>query len=151
MILIIDNYDSFVYNLAQYIGELGREPLVCRNDSVTIDEIKEMNPSVNYDLQKYHPESWKILAEYRHNHVFDQIKLNMIEGIKQGLYRDDLNIDLISTFYLFRTEKAMDDNFFQMKDYSFEEIFNTMFIYHIRAIANEKDLNIWMKKLKTKN
>ena len=45
MILIIDNYDSFVYNLAQYIGELGGEPLVFRNDAITISEIEKLNPS----------------------------------------------------------------------------------------------------------
>ncbi len=45
MILIIDNYDSFVYNLAQYIGELGKEPIVYRNDALTLKQIIEMNPS----------------------------------------------------------------------------------------------------------
>ena len=45
MILIIDNYDSFVYNLAQYIGELGWEPVVFRNDQVTLEDIKAAAPS----------------------------------------------------------------------------------------------------------
>jgi len=45
MIVVIDNYDSFVYNLAQYIGELGREPLVFRNDRITINKIKQLQPS----------------------------------------------------------------------------------------------------------
>ncbi len=45
MILIIDNYDSFVYNLAQYLGELGAEPVVYRNDRITITEIARLNPS----------------------------------------------------------------------------------------------------------
>ena len=45
MILIIDNYDSFVYNLAQYIGELGWEPLVYRNDGITLEEIEALSPS----------------------------------------------------------------------------------------------------------
>ena len=45
MILVIDNYDSFVYNLAQYLGELGRDPVVCRNDAVSIAEIKRLAPS----------------------------------------------------------------------------------------------------------
>jgi len=45
MILIIDNYDSFVYNLAQYIGELGWEPVVYRNDQVTLEEIDVLSPS----------------------------------------------------------------------------------------------------------
>jgi len=45
MILIIDNYDSFVYNLAQYIGELGGEPVVFRNDQISLGEIEELSPS----------------------------------------------------------------------------------------------------------
>ncbi len=44
MILLIDNYDSFVYNLARYIGKLGREREVVRNDAITIDEIAAMAP-----------------------------------------------------------------------------------------------------------
>jgi len=45
MILVIDNYDSFVYNLARYVRELGDTPLVCRNDSVTMSEIERLAPS----------------------------------------------------------------------------------------------------------
>lgn len=45
MILIIDNYDSFVYNLAQYIGEMGCEPVVFRNDAITVKQIEELDPS----------------------------------------------------------------------------------------------------------
>lgn len=45
MILLIDNYDSFVYNLAQYIGELGWEPVVYRNDRISLDEIEKLSPS----------------------------------------------------------------------------------------------------------
>ena len=44
MILVIDNYDSFTYNLVQYLGELGYTVEVRRNDTVTLDEIAEMNP-----------------------------------------------------------------------------------------------------------
>ena len=44
MILVIDNYDSFTYNLVQYLGELGAEPVVRRNDAITVDEIGAMMP-----------------------------------------------------------------------------------------------------------
>ncbi len=44
MILMIDNYDSFTYNLVQYIGELGEDLVVRRNDKVTVDEIKKLSP-----------------------------------------------------------------------------------------------------------
>jgi anthranilate synthase component II len=45
MILVLDNYDSFVYNLARYVRELGETPVVRRHDAVTVDEIAAMAPS----------------------------------------------------------------------------------------------------------
>ena len=45
MLLVIDNYDSFTYNLVQYFGELGAEMEVHRNDQITLDEIREKAPS----------------------------------------------------------------------------------------------------------
>jgi len=44
MILVVDNYDSFTYNLVQYFGELGQEVTVVRNDAKTVDEIAAMRP-----------------------------------------------------------------------------------------------------------
>ena len=44
MILLLDNYDSFTFNLAQYLGELGAPPLVRRNDEITLDEVRELRP-----------------------------------------------------------------------------------------------------------
>jgi len=44
MILVIDNYDSFTYNLVQYLGELKASPLVFRNNKITVDEIAKLSP-----------------------------------------------------------------------------------------------------------
>ncbi len=45
MLFVLDNYDSFTYNLVQYFGELGADPVVRRNDEVTVEEVVAMNPS----------------------------------------------------------------------------------------------------------
>lgn len=45
MLLVIDNYDSFTYNLVQYFGELGAEMKVVRNDAITLDQIRDLAPS----------------------------------------------------------------------------------------------------------
>ena len=44
MILVLDNYDSFTYNLVQYLGELGVDLQVRRNDEITLDEIRALKP-----------------------------------------------------------------------------------------------------------
>ncbi|HFC12557.1 MAG TPA: aminodeoxychorismate/anthranilate synthase component II [Anaerolineae bacterium] len=45
MLIVIDNYDSFTYNIVQYFGELGADVRVFRNDKITVDEIRALNPS----------------------------------------------------------------------------------------------------------
>jgi len=45
MLVVIDNYDSFTYNLVQYFGELKADPKVYRNDAITLDELKALNPT----------------------------------------------------------------------------------------------------------
>jgi anthranilate synthase/aminodeoxychorismate synthase-like glutamine amidotransferase len=45
MILVLDNYDSFTYNLVQYFGELGTDPVVKRNDQVTVEEVEALHPA----------------------------------------------------------------------------------------------------------
>ena len=44
MILVIDNYDSFTYNLVQYLGELGADPRAYRNDAITVDQMRDLKP-----------------------------------------------------------------------------------------------------------
>ena len=45
MLLVIDNYDSFTFNLVQFLGELGADVAVCRNDERTVEEIRALSPS----------------------------------------------------------------------------------------------------------
>ena len=58
MLLMIDNYDSFTYNLVQYFGELGEDVRVFRNNKITIDQIES--------LPVYHPLSQLVYASSRH-------------------------------------------------------------------------------------
>ena len=102
--------------------------------------LKQINPSVSYDLQKYYPQVWKDINMDRRGHIFNRIKENMQKGIKEGLYRDNINIDIIARFYLFRIELSQTFDLLVDSQYTFEEIFNTSFYYHIRGIANQKGL-----------
>ena len=52
MLLVIDNYDSFTYNLVQYLGELGAELVVYRNDEITVDEIERLAPARHRHLAR---------------------------------------------------------------------------------------------------
>ncbi len=111
--------------------------------------LKNINPSVTYDLKKYYPQIWKNVNLNNRDYIFNQIKQNMINGIKEGLYRSDINIDIITHFYLFRMEMSQTYEMIVENKYSYEEIFNTSFNYHIRGIANKKGLECLENKIKT--
>ena len=110
--------------------------------------MKQINPSVTYDIQKYYPEIWKSIVSDRMDHIFKQIKDNMKRGIKEGLYRKDLNIEIIARIYLFRIDAAKTLDLITENKYTYEEIFNTFFNYHIRGIANQNGIEYLESKKK---
>jgi AcrR family transcriptional regulator len=112
--------------------------------------LQKISPSVTYDLQKYYPEIWKNINFLQRDHIFKRIRENMVRGIKEGLYRNDLNIDIIANFYLFRMEMSQTFDLIVESKYSYEELFNTSFNYHIRGIANQKGIDYLECKLKHK-
>ena len=111
------------------------------------DFLKRINPSVTYDIQKYYPEIWKNITSNRRDHIYNQIKDNMKRGIKEGLYRKDLNIEIIAHFYLLRLDTASTLDLLTEDKYSYEEIFTAFFRYHIRGIANQKGIDYLESKI----
>ncbi|HNW99387.1 MAG TPA: TetR/AcrR family transcriptional regulator [Bacteroidales bacterium] len=109
--------------------------------------LKQANTSVTFDLQKYYPEIWSKTIMNRMELVYELTKSNMLQGIKEGLYRSNLDVDIIAHLYLFRIEMTKLFEKMQEKNFSFENIFKELFIYHIRGIANKKGIEYLEKKL----
>lgn len=59
-----------------------------------------MNPSIIFDLQKYYPQGFEIFKYYKHSYLHEIIKKNIQRGINEGLYREDINIDIMTRFRL---------------------------------------------------
>ncbi len=131
--------------------------ILLRVSEILIEQLGQMNPSVKYDLSKYYPEAFKTLMDYKRGQVLDHIERNLMQGIKEGLYRKEMNTRVIAYFYLIRMDQVMtmepDDE--KMKNITTEAILNELFVYHVRGIANEKGIeyleNTLMKDLKNKN
>ena len=105
-----------------------------------IEHFQKIHPSVNYDLMKYYPSTWQKVIAYKNENIYNSIKSNIIKGIAEGLYRNDFNVDIIAKLYVTRLDLAADEKLFLKKTYSIDEIFNTVFIYHIRGIASKEGL-----------
>lgn len=111
----------------------------------------QIHPSINYDLEKYHPEAWNIFEDFRTTFVADCIEENIINGVKQGLYRENLDPFVISRLYANKMEMCTDSDVFPSSKYNFKDIHLELMRYHIRGIASEDGLSYLKQKIKNDN
>lgn len=110
----------------------------------------DLHPSVIYDIQKYHPDSWAIMQDHKQNFVRKSILENTKRGIKEGVYRENLNPEVITSLYM-----LMMDGFFHSgetfgKDVRLEDLHLEMIRYHVRGLANEKGIALLKEALNKK-
>ena len=106
------------------------------------EQINEINPSIFFDLKKYHPAAWSLLEESRKNHTLESTKANLRKGISEGLFRDDFSVDAIAQIYLAMVENIFSSSNLLESKMSMAEYHRNMFDYHIRGIANEKGIKL---------
>ncbi|MBI9039326.1 MAG: TetR/AcrR family transcriptional regulator [Bacteroidales bacterium] len=109
---------------------------------------KDVSPSFTFELRKRFPETYQKHFDNRIEFIFEKIKINLQKGISQGIYREDLSIELISRLYISRLIDLHNPDFFPPEKFSFETLFDTMFESLIRNISNEKGLKYYEKKKK---
>ncbi|PLW93057.1 MAG: hypothetical protein C0592_07580 [Marinilabiliales bacterium] len=115
---------------------------------ILINHFGKLSSTVSNDLKKYYPEAAKLLEEHRSTHVLENIEKNLHKGIKEGIYRDDLDVKIIAYFYLLRMDHMLSFEVQEdMQEYPMEKLVRELFIYHIRGIANEKGIAYLEKKL----
>ncbi|MDO9510255.1 MAG: TetR/AcrR family transcriptional regulator [Bacteroidales bacterium] len=111
--------------------------------------LKNYNPIVIFDLQKYYPELYN---RHLQNHVSmlqDKIFFNIEQGKNEGLYRSEVNAKLVAHLYItnlieiHRSEIVMTNNF------SFKDIFQIMFENHIRAISSRKGVEYFEQEVQS--
>ncbi|NQV52360.1 MAG: TetR/AcrR family transcriptional regulator [Flavobacteriales bacterium] len=111
----------------------------------------QVHPSINYDMQKYHPEAWVVFEEFRTVFIADCIQQNIEKGIEQGLYRENLDPYIISRMYSAKMDMCTDGEVFPPDRYNFKTIHMELMRYHIRGIASEAGLKYLKAKVKQEN
>jgi hypothetical protein len=109
--------------------------------------IKEQNPTLGYDMQKYYPELHKALMQEQRQRMHDAIRQNLVKGIGEGLYRKEMNVDIISKLHMTRMEYRYRQDNFQLSDIDSREVMQEIFTYHLHGIANENGIKILNEKL----
>jgi len=114
-------------------------------------QMKDLNPINAYELQKYYPSIYREFILKKRDHVYTTLKKNFEQGIAEGIYRNDLDIDLVARLYIQKLVDVHDPEFLSSVNFGFEKVFQVMFDNHIRGIANAEGLAYYEKQIKMFN
>lgn len=109
--------------------------------------MREYSAVVDYDLKKYYPEHYAKTQEMRREKMFESLINNMIKGKKEGLFREDLNEEIIAKLYVSRIMSMTENSSFSLVELSSPQVFSELIIYHIRGIANDKGIKMLEENL----
>jgi AcrR family transcriptional regulator len=113
--------------------------------------IPEVTPAFSYDLKKYYPDLYEMHLNEKRKTAYDLIIRNAKQGIEQGYFRKELEVDAIARLYIQKIENVMTPEYIFSSDFDTEHLFKVMFENHIRGIANEKGIEYFEQKVKNLN
>lgn len=110
-----------------------------------------INSMITFEFRKYYPQVFEEYLCIKRDLLIDNIKKNLDQGIKEGLYRQDLNKDIIAHLYFKKIEDFHNPDVTDLQHFSFENVFEVMFENHIRGIANQNGIEYFEKQKKKLN
>ncbi|MEI7499274.1 MAG: helix-turn-helix domain-containing protein [Bacteroidota bacterium] len=115
------------------------------------ERFRDISPSMTFDLKKYYPEIYHKHINERIEFIYGKIQINLQKGISQGVYRDDLSIELVARLYIRRLIDLHNPEFFPADKFSFQTLFDVMFDNFIRGIANQNGIDYYEKQKRKVN
>ena len=109
--------------------------------------MRNQNSATEYDLKKYYPVHFEKTIKARREGIFNYILVNLKKGINEGLYRKEMNKEVIAKLYLWRSENTHIDELFTIEEFTSIKLFVELINYHVRGIATEKGIMILEKKI----
>lgn len=105
--------------------------------SYVIRFISNLKPSFTYDLKKYYPQSWSIIEDGHMGFIEDTITLNIDRGKEEGLYREEIQTEIIAKIYVSNSMNILLMEF-PKKDINPVNLYKEMILYHLHGIISEK-------------
>jgi len=112
-----------------------------------VQQLRKLSPALVYDLQKYYQNIWLLLQKLHRGHGQQMIQDNIERGKVQGVYRADVNAEILAKMYVMSTFSLVDEEIFPLKDFNKEKLFIEFIKYHIHGMASEKGLELYKKHI----
>jgi AcrR family transcriptional regulator len=119
--------------------------------SYLANKFSQINPGMFYDLQRYHSDSWKYFREFKEGTVQGFIEANLKHGVKDGLYRKDINIPILARMRLEQIEMCFNPNLFPQNEFRIADVCMEVlnhFVYGIVSLKGYRLIEPYKKQLK---
>ncbi len=117
---------------------------------VQVAMIKNHKPAFVYDLKKYYPEIFSHFQKIKHKRILESVGNNLIKGKKEGLYRNDINEDIMARLSLMRIEAIMNLSFFTAEEILSTDFFTEVFKYNLFGLVSDKGRKMLDSKFEQK-
>ncbi len=107
--------------------------------------LSEMNPSILFDMQKYHPSAFRKFEDYRNNFLYGLIRENIERGIKEELYRSDVDVEILTRYRLFSIMISFDSDVFPANKTKLVYIEQQLLEHYLWGLATNKGQKLIQK------
>jgi len=128
------------------IDEMNAIEILLQVSLKVFEDTGNYNPKLKFELKKYYEPIYQQFLVMKQNHIFNQISKNIEKGIAEGLYRNDVNIDLVAGLYVRNLVMMHNNDFCFVENITFDQVFEVMFENHIRAISTPEGIAYFEKR-----
>lgn len=109
--------------------------------------VKDSNIVIEHDLKKYHPAVYEKGMAIKRERMYRSMLENLRKGKKEGLYRKELNEEIIAKTYLLRMDSVTTEEVISVSEFTSTTFINELYLYHIRGVASKKGIEFLEKNL----
>jgi TetR/AcrR family transcriptional regulator, cholesterol catabolism regulator len=130
------------------VNELNAIDTLIQVSLLVFDELSRLDPKLKFEMKKYYEPIFNDFMQKRQTHIFNQISQNILKGIKEGLYREDVNVELSAGLYVRNLVDMHNKDYCFGENITFAEVFEALFENHIRAISTPDGI-VYFEKQKS--
>ena len=113
---------------------------------LVFNKMGKLDPKLKFELKKYYEPIYYQFMVRTQNHIFRQISRNIEKGIQEGLYRKDVNVDLVAGLYVRNLVDMHNKDYCYPETITFDQVFEALFENHIRAISTPEGTAYFEKR-----
>ena len=107
------------------------------------DNFTKINPSVLFDLEKFHEKAWNVYLEFKNKFIFNQVKDNLLRGIREGYYREEINVDILSIFRVNQVQMIFHPRIYPPDKFDFAEVQIQLFDHFVHGLLTPKGMQVY--------